>query len=249
MSKTYILSLFFCASVMFFSRDALAQAQTDSTSNKALFTAVEDKFHKEIGPQSRLFNGISYEFYDPTIKGNAYFMDNANWNNGTVVYDGFRYKNAPLLYDIYTDQVITEAYHSALRIQLIKDRVQSFDLLGHHIVYIRQDASNPTSLKTGFYDELYGGKIQVLAQRSKSIQHTNGFNGAIDSYFSPTVDYYVCKNGTYYPVSSQGSFLKVLKDKKGAVQQYLRSNNLKFKKEQKEQAMAKAAAYYDQITN
>jgi len=249
MFKTYVLSLFLCAFVMPFSQRVFAQAQKDSTNNKALFTGIEDKFYEDIGPQSRLFNGIDYEFYDPSIKGNAYFLDNANWNNGNIVYDGFRYKNVPMLYDIYADQLIIEAYHSALRIQLIKDRVQNFDLLGHHVVYIQQDASNTTSPKTGFYDELYGGKIHVLAQRSKSIQHTNGFNGSIDSYFSPTVDYYLYKNGNYYPVNSQGSFLKVLKDKKSAVQEYLRSNGLKFKKQKKEEAMAKAAAYYDQITN
>lgn len=248
MSKPYILSLLCGGLLMLLSKSAFAQAAKDSVSNKALFNGVEDKFYEEIGPHARLFDGIDYMFYDPEIKGNAYFQDNIEWNKGTVVYDGFRYKNVPMLYDIYADQLITEAYHSALSIQLIKNRVQSFDLLGHHIIQIKQDPANPTSLKTGFYDELYGGKIQVLAQRSKSIQHANNFTG-IESYFSYTTDYYIYKNGTYYPVGSQGSFLKVLKDKKSALQQYLRSNKLKIKKQQKEEAMAKVAAYYDQITN
>jgi hypothetical protein len=248
MSKTYILSLFFCASGIFFSQNIFAQTQKDSTSNKALFNGVEDKFYEDIGPQSHLFSGINFESYSPLTKGNAFFLDNADWNTGTIVYDGFRYKNVPLLYDVYADEVITKAYHSALRIQLIKTRVQSFDLLGHHVIFIQKDASNPTSPKTGFYDELYGGKIQVLAKRSKSIQRTISASD-IDSYFSPAIDYYLYKDGTYYSISNQGSFLKVLKDKKGAVQQYLRANNLRFKKQQKEEAMAKAAAYYDQITN
>ena len=150
MSKTYFLSLCFCASAILYSQSIFAQSQKDSTSNKALFNGVEDKFYENIGPQSRLFNGINYEFYDPSIKGNGYFLDNNNWNNGIIVYDGYRYKNVPMLYDIYTDQLIIEAYHSVLRIQLVKDRVQSFDLLGHHVVYIRHDASNPTSLATGY---------------------------------------------------------------------------------------------------
>jgi hypothetical protein len=249
MSKTYFFIVFFCAPALLFSQNIFAQSQKDSTNNKALFAGVEDKFNDEMGPQSHLYNGVNYEFYDPTIKGNAYFLDNMNWNNGTIVYDGFAYKNVPLLYDVYADQVITLAYRSALRLQLIKDHVQSFDLLGHHIIYHQQDASNPTSPKTGFYDELYGGKVQVLAKRTKSLQHTNGFNGTIDSYFSPSLDYYLYKDGTYYPVSSQGSFLKVFKDKKNAVLLYMKLNNLKFKKQQKEEAMAKAAAYYDQLTN
>lgn len=248
MLKTYILSIVVCA-VLQFPKGVFAQTQKDSINNKLLFTGVEDRFYEDIGPQSRLFNGINYEFYDPAIKSNAYFLDNNAWNAGSIVYDGFLYKNVPMLYDIYADQLIIQAYHSALRIQLIKNRVQSFDLLGHHVIYHEQDPTNATSPKTGFYDELYGGKVQLLAQRSKSIQHTSGVDISIESYFSPAIDYYLYKNGVYYPVSSKGSFLKVLKDKKSAIQQYLRSNNLKFKKQLKEETMTKAAAYYDQITN
>jgi hypothetical protein len=249
MSKTYIIPILFCAAVTIFSQNVFGQAVSDSVNTRPVFANVEDNFYIAIGPQSRLFNGVDYEFYDPSIKGNGYFLDNAAWNTGTIVYDGYRYKNVPLLYDIYADQVITLAYQSALKIQLLKDRVKSFDLLGHHIIYVEQDAAIPSAPKTGFYDELYGGKIEVLAKREKSIQHTNGFNGAIDSYFSATIDYYLYKNGTYYSISSGGSFLKLLKDKKSDLQQYIRANKLKFNKQQKEQSMAQVAAYYDHITN
>src|ERR1700749_1810225 len=101
MSKFYVLSLFFCAIAMQFSQSAFAQAKKDSTNSQALFSGVEDKFYEDIGPQSHLFSGIDYEFYDRSIKGNAYFLDNDAWNTGTVVYDGFRYKNVPMLYAIY----------------------------------------------------------------------------------------------------------------------------------------------------
>jgi len=248
MSKTYIIPILFCVAVIFFSQNVFGQAVSDSVS-KPVFANVEDNFYTAIGPQARLFNGVNYEFFDLSIKGNGYFLDNAAWNTGTVVYDGYTYKNVPLLYDIYADQVITLAYQSALKIQLIKNRVKSFNLLGHHIINIEQDVANPSTPNPGFYDELYGGKIEVLAKRAKSIQHTNGFNGTIDSYFSPSIDYYLYKNGTYYSISSEGSFLKLLKDKKSDLQQYIRANKLKFNKQQKEQSMAQVAAYYDHITN
>jgi len=65
----------------------------------------------------------------------------------------------------------------------------------------------------------------------------------------PSLGYYLYKNGTYYSVSSEGSFLNVLKDKKKDLQQYIKANKLKFKKYQREDAMAKVAAYYDHLAD
>src|ERR1700744_4176660 len=98
MSKTYVLSLFICVVALQFSQSVFAQAPKDSINNKTLFTGVEDKFYEDIGPQSHLFNGIDYEAYSSTFKGNAYFLDNGEWNAGSIIYDGYLYKNVPMLY-------------------------------------------------------------------------------------------------------------------------------------------------------
>lgn len=154
-----------------------------------------------------------------------------------------------MLYDLFKDEVVIELYNSALKITLLKERVTSFDLLDHHFVNIKADSTSKNPVSAGYYDQLYGGKIQVLARREKSIQTTQGFAGALESYFLPSLNYYLFKNGTYYSVSSEGSFLDVLKDKKKDLQQFIKANKLKFKKYQREDAMAKVAAYYDHLTD
>ena len=76
---------------------------------------------------------------------------------------------------------------------------------------------------------------------------TGGLDGP-ESYFDPAIDYYIRKNNTYYSVSSQGSMLTILKDKKKELQQYIRANQIKFRKDP-EEAMVKIASYYDHLTN
>lgn len=226
----------------------LAQASVDSSGNKkTAYNNIQDKFYKAIGQQSRLYSGIEYNGYDPKLIGNANFMDVTELNKGTVVYDGYLYKNVNMLYDIYQDLVVIQLYQSFLRINLLSEKVENFNLLDHHFIRIKNNPAIPTSLKTGFYDELYGGKIQVLVKREKSIQRKYEIAGSIDSYFSPSVDYYLFKNGAYYSVNSQGAFLNALKDKKKDLQQFIKANKIKFKKTQ-EESMVKIAAYYDQIT-
>jgi len=60
--------------------------------------------------------------------------------------------------------------------------------------------------------------------------------------------YYIKKEGVYRTIRNKSSLLSVLKNKKKEVQQYLKTNDIKFKKEP-ERAMIMAVRYYDQLTN
>lgn len=246
--KHFILLPGWLFSAVILTCPAFAQSGNDSLSNRgraSAYSHAEDYFNTTLGPQSRLYNGVSYDFYNPDITGSAYFMDAATGNQGSVFYDGYLYKNVNLYYDLNKDQLVTFLYHSNLKISLIPEKVKSFDLLGHHFVYINDDSA----IRTGFYDELYGGKIQVLARRTKILQPERGMGGTITYYFTKTTtDYYIHKNGVYYPVSSQGSFMKVLKDKSKDLKSFIKQKKIRFKKD-KEQSMAAIAADYDNLTN
>ena len=230
---------------------ALAQTVADSLSAKqaTVYATVERDFYKKIGPQSSLYNGMQYDQYDPHIKGNAYFNDVDSLHYGSVFYVGFLYTNVNMLYDIYKDVVVIMIYNNFMKISLISERVKYFDLLDQHFVYVKNDPANSNSLKSGFYDELYSGKIQVLSKKSKSMQSVTDYWGIIP-YFSPAKDYYLFKNGKYFTVNSQGAFLDALNDHKKEVKQFIKSNNIRIRfKKAPEQAMTAIAAYYDHLTN
>jgi hypothetical protein len=247
MLKPFLIPLLCCLTCALVIDAAHAQSADSLDHTRAAYANVETNFYKAIGSKSRLYDGPEYTFYNPAIKGNAYFMDDFSWEPGSVDYDGYQYKNITLLYDMYKDQVVVLVYKSYLTFSLLPDKVKSFDLLDHHFVHIKKDTLNSTSVRSGYYDQLYGGKIQVLARRTKSIQATTTVV-SIENYFLPAVDYYIYKNGNYYSVGSQGSFLDVLKDKKKDLQRFIRSNNIKYRKN-REDAMAKIAAYYDHLTD
>jgi hypothetical protein len=227
-----------------------AQATADSLNagQTNVYANVKQDFYKKIGAQSRLYNGMQYDAYDPHIKGNACYNDVDSLHAGSVFYDGYQYNNVKMLYDIYKDELVILIYNQFMRISLISDKVRDFDLLNQHFIYVKNDPANSNSLKTGFYGDLYDGKIQVLSKKTKSIQNSTDYTGNIIPYFSPAKDYYLFRNGKYYTVNSQGAFLDVLNDHKKEVKQFIKSNNIRFKKAP-EQAMAAIAAYYDHLTD
>jgi len=249
MKKRIPIALFTILIIFLFTGKSFAQLMsTDSSSQQPAFNNAVSLLSASLGEQAPLYNGPEYYFYDHTIKGTAYFMDVNTFTPGSVFYDGHLFSNVQMLYDLYTDDVAVLLYNHFQKISLLKSKVKSFDFLGHHFVNINTDTiSNKSDIKSGYYDELYSGKEDIIVKRTKSIQTTSSLVG-LEKYFSPAIDYYIIKNKVYYSFSSQGQLLDILKERKKDIQQYIKANKIKFR-DDREQAMVKIVSYYDHITN
>ena len=249
--RKYTCLSFLILLINFFNCD-VSRGQTtlsDSSSQQNALNNAVSVFHASLGNQSPLYNGPEYYYYDPTIKGNPYFMEVKTFTAGSVFYDGQLYTNVPMVYDLYLDRVALLHFNHYSKFALLPGKLKSFDFLDHHFVYINADeiGTNTAGIKTGNYDLLYKGKLQVLVKRSKSIQTTSG-TSTVETYFTPAIDYYLKKDNAYYSFSSQGSLLDILKDHKKELQQYIKSSQLKYK-EAPEEAMVKIVSYYDHLSN
>src|ERR1700741_4391181 len=90
-----------------FNNRVVAQAAPgDSSSQQNALNNTLSLFYSSLGKQSPLYNGTEYYFYDPTIKGNAYYDDVNAFTPGSVYYDNVHFSGVPMLYDIYGDQVV-----------------------------------------------------------------------------------------------------------------------------------------------
>lgn len=203
-----------------------------------------------LGKQSPLYNGREYYPYDPVIKGDAYFLEARAFTPGSVVYDGAVYNGVPILYDLYLDDVVTLWFDQFSTFSLVKQKVQRFDYLGHHFVNIDSDTIpvNTSGIKSGYYDQLYKGKVEVLVKRSKSIQTTSTTTSPVEYYFSPQTRYFIRKNGTYYSVNTERALLRALQDRKKEVEQYIKKQGIEFHKNP-EESLVEIASYYEHLTN
>src|ERR1700761_8918476 len=81
-------------------------AGSDSSSQQTALNSTLSRFYASIGEQSRIYNGMEYYNSDPIIKGNAFYADVSAFTPGTIFYDGAKFDNVPMLYDIYNDKVV-----------------------------------------------------------------------------------------------------------------------------------------------
>jgi hypothetical protein len=134
------------------------------------------------------------------------------------------------------------------KFSLLKERVKSFDFLNNHFININVDTLTNTPLSSGYYNQLYVGKCEILGKYSKSIQTTTSTIGGLENYFSQVKDYYIKKNNVYHSFGGQGALLDLLKDKKKELKKYIKANNIKYR-DNPEEAMVKITAWYDHLSN
>lgn len=216
-----------------------------STSNSPVYKA-ESFFNTSIQTQSRLYNGPAYPGYAFNVDGSANFQDLTAFSNGSVVYDGFRFDNVPLMYDIYQDKLIS-LLNGYSKYSLISDRVAEFYLNNHHFKYINVIDSTKSVIKSGFYDLIHDGKSKIYVKKIKNMQQVID-NKMVRYYFIPKTYYYIERDQKYSTISSEKSFLSYFNDKKVELKKLLKEKKIKFRK-QPEVAMILMASYYENLTN
>jgi len=226
-----------------------AQTITADTSNYAI--AIQNAisaYHQFLSPQTSLYNGSEYVDYAYTINEGTPFFEDTQFSNGTVTYDDVLYTNVPILYDEVLEEVVIKDAYSRGKIILNTEKVTGFSMLNQHFVKLSPDSSGKSPIRPGFYDVLYNSDIISVYKRQtkkvlESVTVTLGLSRTIDEQN----DYFIKKGTIYYTVNSKRDVLNITKDKKKEVQQFIRKNKFNIRK-QKDIALAKIAAYYNQLT-
>jgi hypothetical protein len=196
--------------------------------------------------QSRLLNGIKYLPYrNQDYTGNAYY-NTTELQKAYIRYDDVDFYDIPVLYDLHKDLLILRRENDQGYMSLLNTKLDKFIVNNHTFIKIVADSTDK-KIKTGFYDLLHDGRLQLLAKRTKAIeQEKSGIT--IRNLFIPYTKYFLQKGNAYHDVSGKNDMLKVLKDKKQELEQYIKANNLSFKNEEMEPSMIKLTNYYNQLT-
>ena len=233
--------------IVVYTMGATAQvAPTDSLpQSRAVQTAV-NLYTRAVREQARIYNGSEYQEFTRPAEGHPFF-ESDTWEEGTVWYDGEDYRNIAVMYDILHDELVIEHYDQKgymVKIKVLQSRINRFSLLGHTFVRIQQDAAG--NFREGFYDLLYDGGSRVMVKRKKTFTEEVDNTNTVKIIFSTHNQYFIEHGGRYYQVKGRASIMRVLKDKKRPLSQYIRKEQLNFK-ERREHDLVKLAAFYDQI--
>ena len=215
----------------------------DSAFYQSALTHTIQVYQRRIDDQSALYNGSVYAPYEWAWKGGTpYFIDTLT--AGSVVYDGMVYDSLKVLYEDLRQFFIVK--NEALMLQLVKERVSSFVVDGHHFIRLKADNHNPGLPRTGFYEILYSGQTELLKETVKSKREEPSIVEGILHYVDEKDNYYIRKKGNYVRVNSKRELLDALDDRRKEVQRFLKKNKLNMRKG-RETALIQAIQYYDKL--
>ncbi|MGY2134137.1 hypothetical protein ACW9KT_18035 [Hymenobacter sp. HD11105] len=228
---------------------AFSQVSSQDTSSLAMAVdAINKQYTKTIGENSLLFTGPEYLDYNkPYMNGNQFF-GSGKLQNGTVHYYGIVFTEVPLLYDIKLDQIVIQPAINPLQFKLVDENVKYVVIEGHTFIRIIKNDSARYSVPTGYYDLMVDGAAKVLAKRTKKTQSRMGLYG-LEGNYSEDTKFYLQKNNEFHIATSKQSVLRVLSDKKTALESYARQHKLKFKKATQEASIIKLVTYYNSLNN
>ena len=230
------LNVFFNSANAQVSKDDINYYNTSLQNAKAVY-------HQNSGNEAAWMNGrvnIPYNFVFE--KGSPYFQTD-RFTSGTLNYEGVSYTGLPLLLDELSNSLITILPNG--RLELTLARVDGFKLLTKDFVRVSEGKSKV--LSEGYYQLLYNGRTKVLMKNKKSIREDLVSGEGIVRSIEEKKLYFLEKGNEYYQVDSKKSLLEILKDKKPELQEYIKKEKLKWKKDA-ERLIAVVAAYYDQLT-
>ncbi len=220
-------------------------AAEDSIIYKSAFSHTLAVYYQQTGDQSAIFNGRLYTGYGFTFKeGIPYFLS-GEFRQESLVYDGIKFDDVPLLFDNLLEVVITK--DQGYWVQLVNERVGSFNIANHHFIRIVVDSLDRSLSGTGYYEVLYQGHSIVLKKSIKKIKEELSSTEGILRSIDQTNRFYIRMGKAYFPVRTKKEMLGAFSDHRKEIQQFLRKNKLKFRKD-KGNTLSMATAYYDQLT-
>lgn len=225
-----------------------AKAQTGKTDTTFLVQAIQHLhtlYQESLDTESHLFNGS--EYIDPDkyyLAGNSFFSSNQETEE-SIYYDGTLYRQVPLRYDIMSDVVVMQHPVSTIFFKLVSEKIKYFTLANHTFIRVEADSLGNSPIRTGFYDLLADGQLQVLVKRFKTAQEkpqSTGMAGQFDEH----ARYFIKKDLVYHQVKSKNSVLSLFPEHKKELQKFVRSNKLNFRKG-RELSIIKLVQFYESL--
>lgn len=171
-----------------------------------------------------LLNGRIWWNQYSRVTGDQFFLANIFFK-GSVTFNGQKYSNLDLKYDIYNDELIL-SIKSYPVIIMNKEMVDSFNLvLGNRIFHIINAGNDTSNVLKGYANVLYDGPSSLYVKYIKKIQPL-AVDGKNDLFYQEHL-VYLRKGTEMVPVEGKMKLMNLLGDKKKEIRDYLKNNRIK----------------------
>ncbi|MBK7134406.1 MAG: hypothetical protein IPH69_16765 [Bacteroidales bacterium] len=190
-----------------------------------------------------LFNGRVWRNLYYKVREDQ-FLYSKTYLPGSVSIDGITFRNVDLLYDIYTDEIITHTSNGSF-LQLNKEMADSFSIVFDNTkrYFFRTDIDTIKGYN-GYMNILYTGKSSLHVKYKKEIELL-AVDRKFDEFYQ-THRIFLVKDSVINQITGKRDFLMLLEDEKTALKSFIKKNKL-FVSVKKPESLIPVIRYYDSL--
>lgn len=220
MKRTLFLIFFFA---MFFPASTLIAARASTPAHPvSTFDTPQDSLGKQILYNGRVWRNL-YQHIDGTQ-----FLLSANFLHGSVTINGMTFNSPELMLklDLIND-VLLLLTNRGSTLQLNKQMVDRFALNydSRQLQFRNLEADSLNEL-SGYVNVIHDGKTALYVKYKKEIRLRDA-PGDRDTFIQ-THRIYLLKDGIAHQVKNRKNLVRLLKDRKAEVKDFMRTNRLRF---------------------
>lgn len=205
----------------------VTNAQSDSLLLAKAINNAKQVYYLGIGDQAAKFNGSQYKGYTESFaEGHPYFRSNF-LTKGSIVYDGIKFEGVNLLYDEVLDCVVFQ--DSTHRIQLVNEKLSEFNIEEASFKRLIKKETDAI-LKTGYYQVLSAGKINLFEKETKRIIEKISNTNDLLIYFEVRQYFYILLNNKYIEIKRKKDLLNLLKGQEKQLNKLTANAGISFRK-------------------
>lgn len=192
-----------------------------------------------------LFNGRVWRNLYYKVREDQ-FLFSKSYLPGSVSIDGTTFRNVDLMYDIYSDEIITHTSNGS-SLQLNKEMIDSFSLVfnNSNIDFFRTDNDSIKGYN-GYINILYKGKSILHVKYKKEIELL-AVDRKYDEFYQ-THKVYLIRDSVISPFNNRRDLFLLLGEDKAAVKSFIKKNKL-FVSVKKPESLIPVIEYYDSLKN
>jgi hypothetical protein len=209
----------------------------------SILTPTSIEKQDSIYERQLLYNGRVWRNLYSNIAGGEYLYSN-DWITGEVIINDIVFKNLPIRYDIYNDQVIT-SLNQGIFVQLNKELVNGFVIPFENRINIFENFGyGQGNYQYGYCQVLYKGNVSLLVKHSKFIKILAVQNRYDEFYENQII--YVLKDDKFFRISRKKDLIGMFSDKKSQVMNFIRTNKIRMRKKNPD-SFIPVVKYYDNL--
>lgn len=200
---------------------------------------------KAVGNHTIIYTGKEETKY-PTYVLNHPYLDTKEFREGRLSFDGIIYPHVKMRLNLHKDELVVFSPDNRFSVILPSDRVDFATIDSLYIIYSRPEKDS-LNLPEGYHVRLYNGTYEVWKRETMFLESTIK-DMLVELSFSRKRRFYIRKDGTFHPVSSKKTVLKLFETtKQKELKKYIKQHRLNFKKVPDE-AIVSVVNYYETLS-